>query len=599
MPSHARGRGGRGRGRGRGGRRNAGGDRPRRPKDEWGVEAEGQGSSDDLTCDLMTLFTSNCSFQQHHAAQEKDKIRYAAVMAVLEKNGVEFPQGSRIRALAAAWARHDHTLANTFLQDSSKFGLVKILKALTLLDSGRKVRECEKKLKRLELQPGKTKKKTTGKVKSNKDSFSAIKPPLGSMSGALARHIRRWVSRLTADQLEFYALFFPPEPWKRLADLCHFNPKKDFKLPWFLPYCFGGEAPAGSMVRNCGHLTKENVNELVMTFDIPYAHIKPHKDSLTTEAKARIAQYTTDLDTLLWNYEDLACPATDKVIHDLLTSGSKVNLPYGKLMERLLTLKMMRKDSPRHAEDDWSSPDTNNDQQEGGGGSTDAREKASFFDLLIPLAEKRLHEISVPLEPPVVVIGDASSSMGVAIRTSTIIASLLTAITSAKLVFFNGSNFEPDVLPETIPQVLDVATTVQASGCTAPAASLQPFYDRKEVVKTFIIVTDEEENTNSQGGYRFAPLFKKYSEEVYPAKMVFVSFLRGQHAEGQMVRELKQQNFDPLQFKLDSSRPDLTKLDNLLGLLSMGSQSFDAQVTEMEEVLTQKGLEAIHIQNQD
>ncbi|XP_066264760.1 uncharacterized protein [Branchiostoma lanceolatum] len=465
--------------------------------------------------------------------------------------------------------------------------------ALTLLDSGRKVRECEKKMKRLELQPGKTKKKAMGKVKSNKDNLSAIKPPLGSMSGALARHVRRWVSRLTAEQLEFYALFFPPEPWKRLADLCHFNPKKDFKLPWFLPYCFGSVAPAGSMVRNCGHLTKENVNELVMTFDIPYAHIKPHKDSLTEETKARIALYTTDLDTLLWNYEDLACPATDKVIHDLLTSRSKVNLPYGKLMERLLTLKMMRQGSHKYQEDDWSSSGTSNDQEE------DAPEKASFFDLLIPLAEKRLHEISVPLEPPVVVIGDASSSMGVAIRTSTIIASLLTALTSAKLVFFNGSNFEPEVLPETIPQVLDVATTVRASGCTAPAASLQPFYDRKEVVKTFIIVTDEEENTNSQGGYRFAPLFKKYSEEVYLAKMVFVSFLRGQHAEGQMVNALKLQGFDPLQFKLDSSRPDLTKLDNLLGLLSMGSKSFDEQVTEMEELLTQKGLEAINIQDED
>ncbi|XP_066264746.1 uncharacterized protein [Branchiostoma lanceolatum] len=595
MPSHGRGRGGaggRGRGRTRGGRGNFGRDRPQRPKDEWAVEAEGQGSSDDLACDLMTLFTSNHSFQQHHAAQEKDRIRYAAVMAVLEKNGAEVPQGSRIRALAAAWARHDHTLADTFLQDSSKFGLVEILKALTLLDSGRKVRECEKKMKRLELQPGKTKKKAMGKVKSNKDNLSAIKPPLGSMSGALARHVRRWVSRLTAEQLEFYALFFPPEPWKRLADLCHFNPKKDFKLPWFLPYCFGSVAPAGSMVRNCGHLTKENVNELVMTFDIPYAHIKPHKDSLTEETKARIALYTTDLDTLLWNYEDLACPATDKVIHDLLTSRSKVNLPYGKLMERLLTLKMMRQGSHKY-QDDWSSSGTSNDQEE------DAPEKASFFDLLIPLAEKRLHEISVPLEPPVVVIGDASSSMGVAIRTSTIIASLLTALTSAKLVFFNGSNFEPEVLPETIPQVLDVATTVRASGCTAPAASLQPFYDRKEVVKTFIIVTDEEENTNSQGGYRFAPLFKKYSEEVYLAKMVFVSFLRGQHAEGQMVNALKLQGFDPLQFKLDSSRPDLTKLDNLLGLLSMGSKSFDEQVTEMEELLTQKGLEAINIQDED
>ena len=40
-----------------------------------------------------------------------------------------------------------------------------------------------------------------------------------------------------------------------------------------------------------------------------------------------------------------------------------------------------------------------------------------------------------------------------------------------------------------------MAVTVRAEGGTAPAASLWPFYERKEVVKTFIVVTDEEENT--------------------------------------------------------------------------------------------------------
>ena len=41
--------------------------------------------------------------------------------------------------------------------------------------------------------------------------------------------------------------------------------------------------------------------------------------------------------------------------------------------------------------------------------------------------------------------------------------------------------------------------TTYAQGGTSPAASLWPFYQRKEVVKTFIMVTDEEENGNSNG----------------------------------------------------------------------------------------------------
>lgn len=40
-----------------------------------------------------------------------------------------------------------------------------------------------------------------------------------------------------------------------------------------------------------------------------------------------------------------------------------------------------------------------------------------------------------------------------------------------------------------------MAVEITATGGTSPAASLWPFYERKEVVKTFVIVTDEEENT--------------------------------------------------------------------------------------------------------
>ena len=61
---------------------------------------------------------------------------------------------------------------------------------------------------------------------------------------------------------------------------------------------------------------------------------------------------------------------------------------------------------------------------------------------------------SLPLEQPIVVIGDRSASMEVAIRTSTIIASLLTAITSAKLVFFNRENMDAEFIPKTINEVL-------------------------------------------------------------------------------------------------------------------------------------------------
>jgi hypothetical protein len=48
-------------------------------------------------------------------------------------------------------------------------------------------------------------------------------------------------------------------------------------------------------------------------------------------------------------------------------------------------------------------------------------------------------------------------------------------------------------------QVLDMALTIETGGSTKPAASLWPFYEAKEVIKTIIMVTDEEENGSAHG----------------------------------------------------------------------------------------------------
>ena len=112
----------------------------------------------------------------------------------------------------------------------------------------------------------------------------------------------------------------------------------------------------------------------------------------------------------------------------------------------------------------------------------------SFYEHLLPIAERRLKSIKLPLEPPVVVFGDASYSMDVAIRVSTIIASLLTVLADADIQFFNVETFAPSKMPKTIPQVLDVALNTKADGLTATACTLKRFYDEKKPVKFFIMV---------------------------------------------------------------------------------------------------------------
>ena len=86
-----------------------------------------------------------------------------------------------MRALAAAWARHDYDLADAFLQNKENFGLNEVLKALTLLDSGRQVRVLEKKMKRLQMSDGKVKPHTMGKLKSDIDNLNKNKPKVSGI----------------------------------------------------------------------------------------------------------------------------------------------------------------------------------------------------------------------------------------------------------------------------------------------------------------------------------------------------------------------------------------------------------------------------------
>ncbi len=44
-------------------------------------------------------------------------------------------------------------------------------------------------------------------------------------------------------------------------------------------------------------------------------------------------------------------------------------------------------------------------------------------------------------------------------------------------------------------EALELAMVVKTDWGTCPASGLWPFYEKKEVVKTFVVVTDEEENS--------------------------------------------------------------------------------------------------------
>ncbi|CAF4651652.1 unnamed protein product [Rotaria sp. Silwood1] len=187
------------------------------------------------------------------------------------------------------------------------------------------------------------------------------------------------------------------------------------------------------MVSRYRDLTNENINILIKEFIIPYSHLKQFKEHLNDESKARIASYEEKLDTILWYSEDLQCSDVDDIISERLQNGEQITLPYGKLMERLLLLRTLLNN-----ENETTTFENYEHGRERGGRrqitrnvhdqhSTQLSKRKLYSDLLL-IAEVQLEKIKLPLESPVAVMGDASDSMEVAIRTATILASLLTAV---------------------------------------------------------------------------------------------------------------------------------------------------------------------------
>ena len=94
-------------------------------------------------------------------------------------------------------------------------------------------------------------------------------------------------------------------------------------------------------------------------------------------------------------------------------------------------------------------------------------------------------------------------------------------------------------------------------------------------------MTDERENLMAHGFY-FHQLFYKYYTEVFPASLVFVSFLEA-NQQGQMTRALRDLGVPVRQFRFDGRRPDLCKLDGLLGVLSCEGEQFARDLQQLDQ----------------
>ncbi len=433
-----------------------------------------------------------------------------------------------------------------------------VLSAAQILDANRQIRQLEKYIESNHTTTSKQRRKIQKKKNLliiNKNYVEGVDAPL-SLSLSKIRMITTWVQSLKQEDFITWALLYPNTQWKELADLCHFNPS-NFDGNWYLQWCFGKKNDNIPLVLQKLWNMKDS-KELISIYDeyeLPYDYIRlcrvKLKPNVWSVIKWKVAT-KEKLRTVLWWWKELNSETVNQIIADRLnteiTSVEDIetfNLPYSAVLNILLQVNHLglQKELTRVAE---------------------------------LLMEKY---VSLDIDSPVVVFGDASSSMEVAIRSSSILTSLLCYLTKANLHLFRNCD-EPITNPPTdVKSALSFAKTMRAKNCTSPASSLFPYLSTKKIVKTFIIVTDEEENTDYKGVYTynytaegcFAKMYKKYIETVYPARLVFISFAtQKSNLMTNSLQKVLGNNYNELVdvYKFDQYEPDMSRFDRVLHSLA-------------------------------
>ncbi|CAG8585625.1 12390_t:CDS:2 [Ambispora leptoticha] len=469
---------------------------------------------------------------------------YTRALHSLTDYNVAISAATKARMVVALWATKNFKEVDAIVPNLLPAEMFKLCQ---ILDAPRKARQLQKKLDLFQAHNYNLRATKKSRIQSEINNYKQDMHPC-SLTSSFQKRVKKWVGSFTTEKLDFFILSFAKDPWKELADLAHLK-ASDFQAPYFLPIIYGGEIPPDSSISAYVNINSENLEKVLA--EHPYLaecysyirqKVKSNEIELNNTHKRILAQ-RAPLEDVLWYYEELACSAADEEIATRLNNHEPLisvhgRSNYSKLMERILTFREMQ---------------------------------SCFADQLISYADEKLSSIQIPEseQHKVAIFGDCSASMDVAVRVATIIGSLLSVCLKADLNFFNNVLINPPIIPRTANEVLSVTESIRARNATAPAASLYPYYADRKPIDIFIVVTDEEENTEFNG-YRFAPLFKKYREEVVPhAQVFFVSFLTGTN-EGEMKQSLAQQGITNVkQFRLDGRRPDLSKFDELLGILSM------------------------------
>lgn len=362
--------------------------------------------------------------------------------------------------------------------------------------------------------------------------------------------------------------------WKYMIDILHLKPD-DFAIKWFSSYVVTGKAPEKTLVSMCTKINNKTIKQCIEQYRLPLSFIlgSDLKSILSVNNKCLIISYER-IDQIIWYWSEIHYPNISYDLIVRLESDSNIDFPYIEFVKQLKKLI------------EYNQKKIYNVTSE-------------LINRLIQVGNSKLESYKLNIESPIAVLGDASASMDVAIKTSGIVMSVLCSMCDAEMVLFRR---ECEIIhnpPRNVSGVIGFLDKCNAGGSTSPAAALNHFLKEKKIVKTFIVITDEEENTSIEGCYTwnynsvvlsnpgyFAQTFKSYYENVYPATLVFISFLN-EKDRGVMVTvldkifpQLKNEN-KLVQYRMHKSDPDLRKFEYILrSLIAKNTIAHSEQYTK-------------------
>lgn len=461
------------------------------------------------------------------------------------------------------------------LCDNQMYKLPEILKTCQILDSRRYLKQLKLKLE------NKSNSKKIGFVQSEINNISQLNLNYDkfSLTKSKIKMIKQlWVNKIPANKLEFYALSYDLNIWKDLANLLHLK-SEDFQLNWFLKYVYGTEPPNDTIVFACRNISAitplETIMEIVIKYKPSYNFIRNSKMVLSGSVLSVIASYT-DINTLLWWLHEFAVSNDSLEIIQNKINKEDVSLPYGVLIDKLFLSKKMctnvAKTNPYQIKSNFGWQNKVNNQSLETYEINRSHPMAKIYEKLLPIAEEQLKKYMLNFgERKVAIFGDASGSMEIAIKTSSIVSSILCTICNAKLHLFTNVNNHIKECPKDVKDVVKFNETCKARGGTAPASSLEFYYSTDQKIDVIFLVTDEEENGVCKN-MKFSEMFDKYCKKHnFIPKLVFISFLNKGN-KGQMISEFynkyPQYTEYIYQYIFDKSKPDLSKLDSVLNKIS-------------------------------